>query len=72
MVSLMSLNVNISFNHRYVDDICTAVSPSKIDNLLQQFDSFHPCLQFTLEIGGEKLDFLDTTISNNKNCFISD
>ena len=55
--------MKILFYHRYVDDICIAVSPSKINILLQRFNSFHPRLQFTIEIGGEKLDFLDATIS---------
>jgi len=39
-VSLMSLNLDILFYYRYVDDI--AVPPSKIDVLLEQFNSFHP------------------------------
>ena len=74
-VFLMSLNLDILFYYRYVDDICTAVSPSKIDILLQQFNSFYPQLQFTTEIGGEKINFLDLffgfiTISINKNHFI--
>ncbi|KYN43248.1 hypothetical protein ALC56_02311 [Trachymyrmex septentrionalis] len=66
----MSINVDILFYYRYVDDICTAVSSSKIDILLQQFNSFYPQLQFTTEIGGEKINFLDITISINKNHFI--
>jgi len=49
-VSLISLNLDTLFYYRYVDDICTAVSPSKIEILLQQFNSFHPRLQFTTEI----------------------
>jgi len=53
-----------------VDDICIAVSPSKINILLQRFNSFHPRLQFTVEIGGEKLDYLDATISISKNQFV--
>ena len=64
-VFLMSLNLDILFYYRYVDDICTAVSSSKIDILLQQFNSFYPQLQFTTEIGGEKINFLDITISIN-------
>ena len=51
-MSLMSLNFDILFYYRYVDDICTAMSPSHIDGLLEQFNSFHPRLQFTVERGG--------------------
>ncbi|KYN38516.1 hypothetical protein ALC56_07093 [Trachymyrmex septentrionalis] len=76
-VSLMSLNLDIVFYYRYVDDICTAVSSSKIDNLLKQFNSFHPRLQFTTEIGGDKIkggnaiNFLDITVSVNENrCYL--
>ena len=58
-MSLMSVNVDILFCYRYVDDICIAVSPSKINILLQQFNSFHPRLQFTTQIEGKKINFLD-------------
>ena len=71
-VSLISLNLDTLFYYRYVDDICTAVSPSKIEILLQQFNSFHPHLQFTTEIGGDKINFLDIIISVNRNRFIFD
>ena len=64
-VSLMSLNLDILFYYRYVDDICTPVSPSKTDVLLEQFNSFHPRLQFTVERGGDIINFLDITVSNN-------
>ncbi|XP_018361384.1 PREDICTED: uncharacterized protein LOC108760084 [Trachymyrmex cornetzi] len=61
-LSLMSFNRSCPFYYRYVDDICTAVTPSDIEALLQAFNSFHPRLQFTIEIGGDKLEFLDVTI----------
>ncbi|KYN19316.1 hypothetical protein ALC57_08343, partial [Trachymyrmex cornetzi] len=66
------LNVDIPFFYRYVDDICTAVLPSNIDNLLEMFNSFHPRLQFTLELGGERLEFLDTTIIISNKKFVFD
>ena len=62
-VSLMSLNLDVTFYFRYVDDICTAVEPSKIDSIVKQFNSFHPRLQFTSEFGGDEISFLDVTIS---------
>ncbi|KYN40057.1 hypothetical protein ALC56_05544 [Trachymyrmex septentrionalis] len=63
----MSLNFDILFYYRYIDDICTAVPPSQIDGLLEQFNSFHPCLQFTVERGGDTINFLNITVSINKN-----
>ena len=63
------VNFDILFYYRYVDDICTAVSPSQIDCLLEQFNSFHPRLQFTVERGGDIINFLDITVSINNNRF---
>ena len=51
---------------------CTAIAPSKIDDLLEQFNLFHPRLQFTSEIGGDKINFLDVIVSINGNSFIFD
>ena len=67
-VSLMSLDLKVVFYFRYVDDICTAVS-SKTDLLLEQFNLFHPRLQFTSEVGGDEINFLDVTVSINENEF---
>ena len=61
-VSLMSSNFDTLFYYRYVDDICTVVHPSQIDGLLNQFNSFHPRLQFTVERGGNAINFLDITV----------
>ena len=71
-VSLMSLDLDMIFYYRYVDDICIAIAPSKIDDLLEQFNLFHPRLQFTSEIGGDEINFLDVTISINGNSFTFD
>jgi len=35
-------------------------------NFFNTFNSLHPRLQFTLEIGDNKLNFLDVTLINNK------
>ena len=72
MVSLMLLNLDILFYYRYVDDICTTVPPSKIEVLLKQFNLFHSRLQFTTEIGREKINLLNITISSYKKRFIFD
>jgi len=60
------LKLNIPFYYRYVDDIALAAPRQKIDYILQVFNSLHNRLQFTLEKGGTKLDFLDVTIINNE------
>jgi len=45
-----------------VDDIVLAVPTSKIDFVFKKFNSIHPKLQFTIEIGKNSINFLDTTI----------
>jgi len=60
------LSIGIPFYHRYVDDIALAAPRHKINDFLNTFNSLHPRLQFTLEIGGNKLNFLDVTLINNK------
>jgi len=50
------------FYFRYVDDIALAAPTSHLNTLLLKFNSFHPRLRFTLEIGGDVLNFLDLTI----------
>jgi len=59
------LSIGIPFYHRYVD-IALAAPRHKINEFLNTFNSLHPKLQFTLEIGGKKLNFLDVTLINNK------
>jgi len=63
--ALKKLNINIPFYYRYVDDIAMAVSCHKSQAVLDTFNSLHPKLQFTMENGGKKLNFLDVTIINN-------
>jgi len=63
----LEFGVEIPFYYRYVDDIATAIHQTQQIRLLNIFNSFHPRIQFTMEIGGTKLDFLDVTIINNKN-----
>jgi len=60
------LSIKISFYHRYVDDIALATPRHKINKILNIFNSLHSRLQFTLEIGSNKLNFLDVTLINNK------
>jgi len=44
-----------------------AVPSNSIDDILDIFNSFHSRLQFTLEIEGKKLNFLDIIMTINNN-----
>ncbi|XP_039309325.1 uncharacterized protein LOC120358632 [Solenopsis invicta] len=63
---LSALDFQVPFFLRYVDDIATAVPRDMVNFTLDKFNSFHPRLQFTIEIGNERLNFLDTTIILNE------
>jgi len=60
--ALETLNFPISFYVRYVDDITIAVPAFSVNGILNVFNEFHLRLQFTLELGGNKLNFLDITL----------
>jgi len=64
--ALLEFGVEVPFYYRYVDDIATAIHQTQHKRLLDIFNSFHPRIQFTMEIGGTNLDYLDVTIINNK------
>jgi len=66
MKALKLLNIEIPFYHRYVDDIALAAPRQKINECLNAFTSLHNRLQFTLETGGKRLNFLDMIIINNE------
>ncbi|XP_018375985.1 PREDICTED: uncharacterized protein LOC108769469 [Trachymyrmex cornetzi] len=63
--ALDTLGFYIPFYVRYVDDIAMGAPFDKTSKILEVFNSFHPRLQFTLEIGGKRLNFLDITIIKN-------
>jgi len=65
--ALKKLGMEIPFYYRYVDDIALAVPRHKSNEFLSTFNSFHPRMQFTIEIGGDKLNFLDVILINNNN-----
>jgi len=48
--------------YRYVDDIALSAPFSCLKDLLVAFNSFHPRIKFTIEVGDEELNFLDLTI----------
>jgi len=58
------LSIEIPFYYKYVDDIALAAPRHKINEFLNIFNSLHP--RFTLEIEGNKLNFLNVTLINNK------
>jgi len=66
MKALKLLNIEIPFYHRYDDDIALAAPRHKINECLNAFNSLHNRLQFILETGGKRLNFLDVTIINNE------
>ncbi|KAL6420102.1 hypothetical protein ACFW04_012554 [Cataglyphis niger] len=63
--ALTLLKLIPSFYLRYVDDIILVAPPSAFKHTINVFDSFYSRLQFTMEIGNNKLDFLDVTLILN-------
>lgn len=59
---LKTIGVEIHFYFRYVDDIVMAIPSEFINKTLDTFNSFHTRIQFTIEVGGNRLNFLDITI----------
>lgn len=53
----------LGFYYRYVDDIVSSAPREFMNDILNIFNSFHPRIQFTLELGNnDQLNFLDITI----------
>jgi len=69
---LGKLDFRLTFYFKYVDNILTTVPKTAIDSIVDKFNTHHPCLQFTLEIGGDRINFLDATIIKNNNKLIFD
>jgi len=67
--ALNSISFQLPLYYRYVDDIMLAVPRNKSKEVLDIFNSFHPRLKFTIEMGGESLNFLDVMMINNNNFF---
>lgn len=60
---ITSLNYQLPFYKRYVDDILTTVHKENLDNLLHSFNQFHPRLNFTSEVERDnKISFLDMSL----------
>jgi len=56
------LRIRFPIYYRYVDDIVMTVPIDATTDILNAFNEYHPRLQFTLEVGGNRINFLDTTI----------
>jgi len=69
---LETFNFDIPFYFRYVDNLVMAVPTSKIELVIETFNSIHTSLQFTSEIGHKIINFLDTTIIIKNNRIIFD
>lgn len=62
------LTYNIPFFYRYVDDCLTIIPENMQKDILNNFNSFHPRLQFTIEPETDKkINFLDMTLHHNEN-----
>lgn len=70
--SINSLSFQPPLYVRYVDDIALMAPSDQFHSVLQCFNSYHSRLQFTMEIGGNTLNFLDITIIKNNNILIHD
>ncbi|XP_018368045.1 PREDICTED: uncharacterized protein LOC108764350 [Trachymyrmex cornetzi] len=51
---LSTIKFPLLFYYRYVDDIVLCVPTSEVEDILNRFNSFHPRLQFTIEVGGSQ------------------
>jgi len=69
---LKKLSFKPAFYIRYVDDIALLVPHVSTNELLHNFNSFHPRLKFTLENGGASLNFLELTMINRDGRLIFD
>jgi len=69
---LNKLTIKPTFFYRFVDDIALAAPYSSLDNLLHMFNSFHPRLSFTMEVGGNTLNFLDLSLIKKDGYLIFD
>lgn len=66
---LGNVNFHIPFFYRYVDDCIAAIPSNKTQDILDQFNSYHNKLNFTIEIEKQhKISFLDLTLHHENNC----
>ena len=64
---LNKLNFKPSFSQRYVYDVMLCVPEDKVEHVLKVFNSYHPKLQFTIELKKDrKIPFLDLLLMRDK------
>ena len=56
--------LNLPFYNRYVDDCCTKRKANALDILLENLNSYHPNIKFTVEENPDH--FLDTAFTHQK------
>jgi len=56
----------------YVGYVALAIDNVHIDEILIKFNSYHPRLQFTMEIDGVSLNFLDIYLIKKEEILIFD
>ncbi|XP_071635732.1 uncharacterized protein [Temnothorax longispinosus] len=67
-IALATLKYIPPFYKRYIDDITLAAPLAFLQHTLDVFNSFHPRLKFTIEIGeNDTLNFLEITMILNNN-----
>lgn len=64
--AINELDLQPDFWYTYVDDHLTAIRPEMIQVVHDKLNSFHPLVQFTVEIQKDNgsIEFLDTTVYN--------
>jgi hypothetical protein len=64
-ISMLPLFKKIIFYHRYVDDILCLWSGTErqLSCFLSDLNKINPSIQFTMEVGGKTINFLDLNIS---------
>ncbi|KYN19273.1 hypothetical protein ALC57_08450 [Trachymyrmex cornetzi] len=71
-LSLNKLSIAPSLYVRYVDDILLIINSLDYKEILDAFNSYHPRLKFTMEEGGDSINFLDVTLMKEGNHIIND
>ncbi|XP_055589013.1 uncharacterized protein LOC129741318 [Uranotaenia lowii] len=62
-----SLDFTLPFINKYVDDLITAIPPSKLDYVVEKFNSYNQHIQFTCEKEmNRKIPFLDMLLTRQE------
>jgi len=70
--TLSKLPFSFLFYVRHVDNITLVAPHNSLDVILQEFNSFHTRLKFTMKVGGKELNFLELKIINKDGEMIFD